>query len=161
VWAGVSVDRIYGPFFFSDTVNGERYLAMLQNWFKPQLSRAQKSSIRFMQDGAPPHWARVVRDWLTATFPNRWMGRGSPNMPWPPRSPDLSMCDFFLWGYIKSVVYRSRLHSIEELKVAITQAFQTVTPEMRQKAALDYRRRIQQCIKMNGGHVEMEIVNKF
>jgi hypothetical protein len=161
VWAGVSVNHIIGPFFFSDTVTGERYQAMLQNWFLPQFSRTQRRSIRFMHDGAPPHWSRPVRVWLTDNFPNHWMGRGSPNMPWPPRSPDLSMCDFFLWGYVKSVVYRQKLHSIEELKMAIAQAFQSVTPEMRQKAALDYRRRLQQCIRMNGGHVEMEVVTKF
>ena len=24
---------------------------------------------------------------------------------WPPQSPDLNPCDFYLWGYLKSVVY--------------------------------------------------------
>ena len=24
---------------------------------------------------------------------------------WPPRSPDLTICDFFLWGYVKDRVY--------------------------------------------------------
>lgn len=161
VWAGVSVNRIIGPFFFDNTVNGVRYLTMLQDWLLPQLSVEERNSIRFMQDGAPPHWSREVRVWLTANFPNRWMGRGSPNMQWPPRSPDLSMCDFFLWGYIKSVVYRRKLRSVEELKTAITQAFSTITPEMRQKSTLEYQRRLNQCTRMNGGHVEMDIVVKF
>jgi hypothetical protein len=161
VWAGVSANRIVGPYFFNGTVDGQRYLEMLQDWFWPQLSPEERISLRFMQDGAPPHWSLKVRDWLNVKFPNRWMGRGSPNMPWPPRSPDLSMCDFFLWGYIKSVVYRRKLHNLEELKLAITHAFQTVSPEMIEKVVFDYRRRLQKCITKNGGHVEIELLKKF
>ena len=39
---------------------------------------------------------------------------------WPPRSLDLSPCDFFLWGVLKGRVYRRKPRSIEELKNAIT-----------------------------------------
>ena len=53
-----------------------------------------------MQDGAPPHWSTIiVRDWLNEKLPNRWIGRGTDtdlNPKWPPRSPDLTLCDFFL-----------------------------------------------------------------
>ena len=31
-----------------------------------------------MQDGAPSHYAKVVRDWLDGQFPGRWMGRRGP-----------------------------------------------------------------------------------
>ena len=38
-------------------------------------------------------------------LPHRWIGRGVNNgqhlLLWPPRSPDLTPCDFFLWGYVK------------------------------------------------------------
>jgi hypothetical protein len=33
-----------------------------------------------------------------------WDGRDGP-MPWPPRSPDITPLDFFLWGYVKSNVF--------------------------------------------------------
>ncbi len=36
-------------------------------------------------------WRSIAIVKLTANFPNRWMGRGSSNMPWPPRSSDLSV----------------------------------------------------------------------
>jgi hypothetical protein len=40
--------------------------------------------------------------------------------PWPPRYPDLTMCDFFLWGYIKDKMYVSPLPTnLEELKIKI------------------------------------------
>ncbi|GBN48824.1 hypothetical protein AVEN_154001-1 [Araneus ventricosus] len=28
-----------------------------------------------------------------------------PQLPWPPRSPDLTPCDFFLWCYVKYKIY--------------------------------------------------------
>jgi hypothetical protein len=63
--------------------------------------------------------------------------------------------------YLKSIVYKRRLNSIAELKLAITEAFATVTPSMREKSALDYRRRLQKCISTRGGHVEMDVVTEF
>jgi len=42
--------------------------------------------------------------YLDLTFPDRWIGRDGP-MSWCPRSPNLSNLNFFLWGYLKNVVY--------------------------------------------------------
>ena len=61
-----------------------------------------------MQDGAPPHWAQRVRDWLNPKMLDQWIGRGGPqdrNVAGPPRSPDLTPMDFYVWGHIKSKVY--------------------------------------------------------
>jgi hypothetical protein len=41
------------------------------------------------------------------------------DVPWPARSPDLTACDYWLWGYLKSKVYVTRLANIEELKKRI------------------------------------------
>ncbi|GBN05744.1 hypothetical protein AVEN_46340-1 [Araneus ventricosus] len=57
--------------------------------------------------------ARLVALWhatsSTEKLPHRWIGRAGlddvPLLPWPPRSPDLTLCDFFLWGYVKDKVY--------------------------------------------------------
>ena len=57
------------------------------------------------KDGAPPHWGSHFRRFLDATFPNRWIGRDGPT-PWPPRSPDITPLNFFLWGYVKDTSYR-------------------------------------------------------
>ncbi|KAJ8933064.1 hypothetical protein NQ318_007194 [Aromia moschata] len=37
VWAGIIQDRIVGPFFFDDTLNGARYLRLLQHELMPML----------------------------------------------------------------------------------------------------------------------------
>ncbi len=83
------------------------------------------------------------------------MGRGSPNMPWPPRSPDLTPCDFFVWGFVKSKVYATRPPDIAELKERIRGAFAEITVEMRQKTVLAYRERLEKVIENGGGHVEV------
>ncbi|GBM25456.1 hypothetical protein AVEN_261573-1 [Araneus ventricosus] len=52
------------------------------------------------QDGAPPNYGNIVREFLDTTFPQWWIGRGAV-MAWPPRSPDITPLDFYLWGYVK------------------------------------------------------------
>ena len=74
----------------------------------PQLQEDSEDFI-FQQDGAPQHFYFDVRAHLSANLPRRWIGcasdNDSPLLPWPPQSPDLTPCDFFLWGYIKDHVF--------------------------------------------------------
>ena len=37
-------------------------------------------------------------------MPGSWIGQDEP-IPWPPRSPDITPQDFFLWGYVKDSAY--------------------------------------------------------
>ena len=61
------------------------------------------------QDGCPTHFHNDVRDCLNTNFPQRWIGRFGQEdvavMLWPPRSPDLTPCDFFLWRFVKDTVF--------------------------------------------------------
>jgi len=66
---------------------------------------------------------------LDATFPNRWTGRDGPT-PWPPRTPDITPLDFFLWGYVKDKVFSTPAPDITNLKARITDAFATITEDM-------------------------------
>ena len=69
VFSSVSVRNIYGPFFFDgNTVTGDSYLEMLQNWLFPQLIE-DSEDLNFLQDGAPPHWHNQVRRVLNETLP--------------------------------------------------------------------------------------------
>jgi hypothetical protein len=54
------------------------YLDVLEQFVVPQVEDLQPTVI-FQQGGAPPHWGRIVRDCLDATFPNRWLGRDLPD----------------------------------------------------------------------------------
>ena len=81
--------------------------------------------------GAPPHWSLRVRQFLNTTLPDRWIGWSERDdrilMPWPPRSPDLTPCDFFLCGFVKGLVYVPLLpKDVDELKARTTEAVATI-----------------------------------
>lgn len=95
VWCGMTSSGLIGPYFFEDTVNGATYRDMLEQFLWPKVMRR---GLYFQQDGAPAHYSVTARTWLDEKFPGRWIGRRGP-FDWPARSPDLSPCDFFLWGY--------------------------------------------------------------
>ncbi|GBM89233.1 hypothetical protein AVEN_45275-1 [Araneus ventricosus] len=73
----------------------------------------------FQPDGAPAHFSIDVRNYLNANFGARWIGRGGP-VPWPPRSPDLSRLNYFLWEHLKSLVYANPVDSEEDLVARIS-----------------------------------------
>ena len=54
----------------------------------------------YLNDGVPPHFIRPVTEWLNNHFLNQWVGRKG-SVVWTPRSPDISPCDFCLWGWMK------------------------------------------------------------
>jgi hypothetical protein len=58
------------------------YLDVLEQFVVPQVEDLQPTVI-FQHDGAPPHWGRIVRDYLDATFSNRWLGRDGPQLGLP------------------------------------------------------------------------------
>jgi hypothetical protein len=90
-----SCSEVLGPLFFAEqTVTAMTYLDMLQLYLLSQLE--DQTNVVFQQDGAPPHWARIVREFLDMHFRGRWVGRDGP-IPWPPRSHDITPLHFFLW----------------------------------------------------------------
>lgn len=60
----------------------------------------------FQRDGASPHYVSVVREYLDQKFESRWIGRAG-SVAWPPRSLDVSTCDFFLRANIKNRILTS------------------------------------------------------
>ncbi|KFM75033.1 hypothetical protein X975_05140, partial [Stegodyphus mimosarum] len=58
----------------------------------------------FMRDGTPPHVAVQVQQILRQKFTTERVISRYFRTAWPPRSPDLTPCDFWLWGYLKSKV---------------------------------------------------------
>ena len=58
--------------FAEKTVTGNTYLDMLEQFLEPQLiSDGIMDTVVFQQDGAPPHFAITVRDYLNQAFPGR------------------------------------------------------------------------------------------
>lgn len=153
-WAGIIDRHIIGPFFFESTVTAESYLSVLGNEMMPELHARNYSAenVVFHQDGAPSHFSGAVKNWLGENF-GEWIGRGG-GLGWPPRSPDLTPLDFFLWGYIKNIVYEEPSETLEELKRKILDAFSTVTAEMLKNVHENIKKRIDMCISVQGDHFE-------
>ncbi|KAJ8949886.1 hypothetical protein NQ318_010520 [Aromia moschata] len=80
-------------------------------------------------DGCPAHHAITLRNWLNSEFNEHWIGRDGPVL-WPPRSPDLTILDFYLWGRLKQIIYREPLENDEEqLKTRIQNAVKSLSIE--------------------------------
>jgi len=69
---------------------------------------------------------------------------------WPPRSPDLTPADFFLWGLLTGKVYKNTAHTIEQLKDAIRQEIQVVNVDTLGKVFQNLEKRIQVCLDVKG-----------
>ncbi|GFW25639.1 uncharacterized protein TNCV_1309001 [Trichonephila clavipes] len=108
VWCALWAGGIIGPYFFKNdeghnvTVNGDRYRAMITNFFIPELNNHDVQELWFQQDGATCHTARATIDLLKDTFGDRLISRFGP-VNWPPRSCDLTPLDYFLWGLCKVI----------------------------------------------------------
>ncbi|GFX94455.1 mariner transposase [Trichonephila clavipes] len=77
VWCALWAGGIIGPYFFKNdeghnvTVNGDRYRAMITNFFIPELNNHDVQELWFQQDGATCHTARATIDLLKDTFGDR------------------------------------------------------------------------------------------
>jgi hypothetical protein len=105
------------------------------------------------QNGAPPHWGLLVRQFLDSTFPKQWIGRDGPT-PWPPRSPVITPLDF-LWRYVKDKVYSTPIPDTDTLKARIRDALAAVTEEMLEKTWREIEYRLDVLRATNGAHVEV------
>ncbi|KAK8402566.1 hypothetical protein O3P69_000747 [Scylla paramamosain] len=164
----VSKFWVIGPYFFEEdgssvTVNSQRYPAMLEDFFEPKLEELSEETnlgdIWFQQDGATAHTAQVAMVKLRQMFPARLVSRRG-DVEWPPGSPDLSICDFFLWGYLKEKVFRGRPNNLEELKMRIREEIAVIPLEMCRRAAENFRHRLQLCIATEGHHLPDAIFRK-
>lgn len=157
MWCAISSAGIIGPFFFEEngvtvTVNGDRYVNMLEDFFLPQLDQLDLGDVWFQQDGATAHTCRASMAVLREHFPGRLISlRG--DLQWPARSPDLTPCDFFLWGYLKSLVYANRPRTLQQLKTNICAEIANIPTDMLVRVMLNSRNRYLQCIDNGRCHL--------
>ncbi|GFV65616.1 transposable element Tc3 transposase [Trichonephila clavipes] len=86
----------------------------------------------FQQDGATCHTARATIDLLKDTFGDRLISRFGP-VKWPPRSCDLTPLDYFLWVYVKSLVYADKPQTLDHLEDNIRRVIANIRPQMLEK----------------------------
>jgi hypothetical protein len=134
------------------TLNGLRYRNMITEFLWPQLGGMDMENMWFQQDGATCHSARETAELLREKFPGRVISRNG-NQNWPPRSCDLTPCDFFLWGFVKSPVYANKPQTIPELKAEIRRVIGQTEPQLCGNVIESFVKRARACQRSHGGHL--------
>ncbi|GFW78530.1 uncharacterized protein TNCV_5110711 [Trichonephila clavipes] len=156
---------IIGPYFFKNdeghdvTVNGDRYQATITNFFIPELNNHDVQELWFQEDGATCHTARATIDLLKDTFGDRLISRFRP-VNWPPRSCDLTPLDYFLWGYVKSLVYADKPQTLDHLEDNIRRVVADIRPEMLEKVIENWTSRLDYIRASRSSHMP-EIILKI
>lgn len=144
---------------YEENLNSARYLQILRNTvsnFCDDLPLNMLPDIWFQLDGAPAHSSYEVYEELNRMFEDRWIGRNGP-WKWPPRSPDLTPLDFYIWGHLKSLVYSTPVRTREELLNRITTEINRIPRCQISRAIANVEARILKCLETNGRQIENEI----
>ncbi|GFU88711.1 transposable element Tc3 transposase [Trichonephila clavipes] len=132
---------------------------MITNLFIPELNNHDVQELWFQQDGATCHTARATIDLLKDTFGDRLISRLEP-VNWPPRSCDLTPLDYFLWGYVKSLVYADKPQTLNHLEDNIRRVIVDIRPQMLEEVIENWTSRLDY-IRASRGSPMPEIIFKI
>ncbi|GFW99030.1 putative transposable element [Trichonephila clavipes] len=165
VWCALWAGGIIGPYFFKNdeghnvTFKGDRYRTLITNFFIPELNNHDVQELWFQQDGATYHTARATIDLLKDTFGDRLISRFGP-VNWPPKSCDLTPLDYFMWGYVKSLVYADTPQTLHHLEDNIRRVIADIRPQMLEKVLGNWTSRLDYIRASRGSHMP-EIIFKM
>ena len=146
------------PYFFETeagnavTVKGVRYRNMITEFLWPQLDGMDMEDMLFQKGGATCHTTRKTTELLRENFFGRIISRNG-DQNWPPRSCDLTPCDFLLWEFVKSRVCANKPQTIPELKVEIQRVIGKIEPQLCRNVIESFVKRSRVCQQSRGGHV--------
>lgn len=110
----------------SETVDADRYLNFVhqtgEKWRKLRSDPVRLRDLWWQQDNARPHTSRKVQEFFAR--------RGVQRIEQPPYSPDLNLCDRFLFKLLKKELREASYSAADEVKAASLQALRS-TPEER------------------------------
>ncbi|GFX93524.1 general transcription factor II-I repeat domain-containing protein 2 [Trichonephila clavipes] len=132
-------------------LNGDRYRALITNFFIPELNNHDVQELWFQQDGATCHTARATIDLLKDTFGDRLISRFGP-VNWQQ--------DYFLWGYVKSLVYADKPQTLDHLEDNICRVISDIRPQMLEKVIENWTSRLDYIRASRGSHMP-EIIFKM
>ncbi|GFX44062.1 uncharacterized protein TNCV_4118581 [Trichonephila clavipes] len=103
--------------------------------------------------------ARATIYLLKDTFGDRLISRFGP-VNWPPRSCDLTPLDYFLWGYVKSLVYADKPQTLDYLEDNIRLIIADIRPQMLEKVIENWTSRLDYIRASRGSHMP-EVIFKI
>jgi len=77
----------------------------------------------------------------------------SPDL-WPPNSPDLNPVDYEIWAVMQRRVYKTKIHTIDELKQRLIEGWCSLEQSTVDIAIEQWRGRLRACMRAKGGHFE-------
>lgn len=135
-------------------LNAERYREEILMPFINLLHDDEIQEGYFQQDGARIHTTNNNIAFLREFFEDRIISLNTA-MIWPPRSCDLTPCDFFLWPYLKNSIFVTPVVDLDDLKQRISNKIEEIndTPIILQNVLSSVKRRITLCRAEGGGHI--------
>ncbi|GFX47016.1 transposable element Tc3 transposase [Trichonephila clavipes] len=133
VWCALWAGGIIGPYFFK---NDEGHNVTVQG-----------------------DRANATIDLLKDTFGDRLISRFGP-VNWPPKSCDLTPLDYFLWSYVKSLVYVDEPQTLDYLEDNIRRVIADIRPQMLEKVIENWTSRLNY-IRASRGSPVPEIIFKM
>ena len=140
------------PYFFKSglKINTEVYLNVMRRVVKPWLDATYPDgNYIWQQDSAPAHGSNKTQAWLAKNLANYW-----PKELWPPNSPDANPLDYGIWGEMTKKVGATSYNSTDDLKAAIVREWDALPEAYIVKTCKSFRRRLEDILAANGGHIE-------
>ncbi|GFX63925.1 integrase catalytic domain-containing protein [Trichonephila clavipes] len=98
--------------------------------------------------------------WTMARILRLFMELTVRSVNWPPRSCDLTPLDYFLWGYVKSLVYADKPQTLDHLEDNIRRVIADIRPQMLEKVIENWTSRLDY-IRASHGSPMPEIIFKM
>ncbi|XP_061167382.1 histone-lysine N-methyltransferase SETMAR-like [Saccostrea echinata] len=146
---GIILNHIVPP---KTSVTGDNYARVIKSDLMRAVKRKRPDLIRagftLHQDNAPNHESLVVMDTMETL--------GIEKLTHPPYSPDLAICDFWLFPVLKDNLRGEKYESQEDLGTVVNKALRSMSRDGLDDVFRAWADRWQKCIKARGAYFENE-----
>ena len=131
-------------------VNANVYVNLLLQYIIPSLELSPNQPLIFMQDNAPCHTAKWVKQFVEA--------KKIETMKWPAKSPDLNPKEN-LWKILGDKVMAKKPNTVIKLWKRLQEEWTEIKPEQCEKLLMSCGHRCAQVIKSKGLYASNEFLN--
>ena len=134
------------------SVNAEYYKEVLRTKLRPAIRKKRlgllESGVILLHDNARPHVAATVKTLLD--------DYGWEILQHPAYSPDLSPCDFWLFGRMKALLRGRRFTTEEDVNLETKRALRSVAEGGVRDGVFGLLKRWERCVRDDGWYIEQE-----
>ena len=139
------IEKIYWLSEGESTLNGERYLKILQRYLLQNYPNLKEQKLIYQHDNAPAHCYHRIIEWLEA--------KDVQNLNWPPQSPDLNLIED-VWNEIKFRLRGKAFENKDKLWKAVKKEWQNVSKSFIKNLYESLPRRIEALKNAKGSHTK-------